>query len=239
MKITYLPWDSDTFGFKVGDVKCTSEELGNLPQEIINAKDQKYELLYLKNLDVPNEYLSDGFSLVDKKVIYAQTITKPIIVESLPISSVLHQPLSNELLLLALQSGGCSRYYTDKKMPIHVYLSLYNAWINNSLNGSIASDVLVYKDNGKSVGMISYKKTGDVVTVGLVVVDHSYADKGIGSKLLQYFLSLFPVGTVVEVATQYSNSCACHFYEKNGFSIKTTQNIYHIWVYDYCNNIKK
>ena len=155
------------------------------------------------------------------------------------IVSVLNQPLQMDLLLLALQSGGFSRYYMDKKMPIHVYLSLYNAWINNSLDGSIASDVLAYQEHGKNVGLLTYKKSDSIVTIGLLAVNNNFQNKGIGGKLLNHLFSLFSEEKItIEVATQYRNHVACQFYEKNGFQMKSIQKIYHIWVKDYCTLFK-
>lgn len=238
MTIEYLPWDSETFGFKVGNLLSSeSIEVEDLHQTVLKSRDDKYILLYCKDVSIPEVTLSDNFFLADEKVIYRTVISESSCCVSDSVKSVLYRPLNNELLLLALQSGGHSRYYLDKKMPIHVFLSLYSKWIQNSLDGSIASDVLTYQINGKNVGILTYKYSNDVATIGLIAVDYAYADRGIGSKLLSHMFSLFPQGTIVEVATQKRNVGACHFYEKNGFYREHIKNIYHIWVDDYCKQI--
>ena len=235
MSIEYLSWDSETFGFKVGNLLCSEPiEVEDLHQVVLKSRDDKYELLYCKDVSVPDAALSDNFFLADEKIVYRTVISESSYCISDSVKSVLHQPLNNDLLLLALQSGGHSRYYLDKNMPIHVFLSLYSKWVQNSLDGSVASDVLAYEVNGKNVGILTYKRSDDVVTIGLIAVDYAYSGKGIGSKLLGHMFSLFPQGTIVEVATQKRNAGACHFYEKNGFFRAHIQNIYHIWVDDYC-----
>ena len=231
MTIKYLPWDSETFGFKVGNLLCSDpNDVEDLHQIVLKSHDDEYKLLYCKDVTVPNAVLSDSFFLADEKVVFRTEISESSCCVSESVKSVLYQPLNKDLLLLALQSGGHSRYYLDKNMPIHAYLSLYSAWIRNSLDGSIASEVLTYQIGGKSVGLLTFKQTKNLVTIGLVAVDHAYTNKGIGSKMLRHMYSLFPQGTVVEVATQKRNVGACHFYERNGFCTKCIQNIYHIWV---------
>lgn len=238
MTIQYLPWDSDTFGFKVGNLLCTGPvKVETLNQIMLKSHDDKYKLLYCKDVSIPTAALSDFFFLADEKIVYRTAISGSSCCVSDSVKSVLYQPLNNDLLLLALQSGGHSRYYLDKNMPIHAFLSLYSKWIQNSLDGSIASDVLAYKINGKNVGILTYKFSNGVITIGLIAVDYAYADRGVGSKLLSHMFSLFPQGTIVEVATQKRNVGACHFYEKNGFYSENIQNIYHIWVDDYCKQI--
>lgn len=233
--INYLSWDTDVFGFKVGLLNdCLENKDVDFDKVISKAKEEDYSLLYYKNPAISDVLQSKGIKPVDEKVTYKKVIDSHDVNESWPISSVLHQPLQNDLLLLALQSGAHSRYYLDKKMPIHVYLSLYTAWIKNSLDGSIATDVLAYQVDGRNVGLITYKYTDNVVTIGLLVVDYSSADNGIGSKLIRQLCSLFPEGTVIEVATQKKNTGACRFYEKNGFKVDSVQDIYHIWVDEYC-----
>lgn len=235
MTIEYLPWDSETFGFKVGNLLCSELiEVEDLRQIVFQSHVDGYRLLYCKEMIIPEVALSDSFFLADEKVVYKTVISEYSCCISDSVKSILQQPMNNDLLLLALQSGGHSRYYLDKNMPIHVFLSLYSKWIQNSLDGLIASDVLAYQIDGKNVGMLTYKHSNNVVTIGLIAVDHAYADRGIGSKLLGHMFSLFPQGTIVEVATQKRNVGACHFYEKNGFYREHIQNIYHIWVDDYC-----
>ena len=229
--IEIAQWDTEHFGIKVGNLILdgnVSKE--TLYEEIASAKAEGYDLLYLKGGILQEDCLSDRIILADEKVVYSLTKQADDYHKCDNVVSYLKKDLDVRLLLLALQSGGHSRYYTDKNMPISVYITLYQTWITNSLNGSIATDVLVYSEDNDVLGLLTYKLHNNKAVIGLVDVDNSSKGKGIGSKLMQTFISELPVGTRIEVATQKSNSVACHYYEKNGFNIDSITNIYHIWV---------
>lgn len=229
--IQIAQWDTDNFGMKVGNLileDVPSRETFNT--EIEEAQKQKYDLLYLKGICLPESYLNENVILADEKVIYSQIINGTKFTSDEHVESYLHKGLDVKLLLLALQSGAHSRFIMDKRIPLYVYLTLYQIWITNSLNGSIATDVLIYKEDKDILGLLTYKITDSCVTIGLVDVDNSTTGKGVGTKLMQTFLSKFPEGTRIEVATQNGNKRACHYYEKNGYKVDSITNIYHIWI---------
>ena len=64
--------------------------------------------------------------------------------------------------------------------------------------------------------MLTYKKEENCVDIGLIAVNPTVAGRGVGSKIMQTFLSKFEAGTHIEVATQKRNAVACRYYEKNG-----------------------
>lgn len=229
--IELAKWDSEHFGMKVGNLAFANFPTKTELREAMSAaKSDGYDVLYLKGIKLPSDYLSDNVKLADEKVIYSQTINERISFHNENVVSILHRELDARLFSMALQSGGYSRYYTDKKFPINVFLELYGTWIENSLNGLIATDVLAYVEGKRVEGFITYKQENSKVTIGLVDVENLSKGKGIGSILMSGFLSKFPIGTYVEVATQSANKQACHFYEKNGFKIEEVTNIYHLWL---------
>lgn len=230
--IEYVKWDSDHFGMKIGkwipDSSCLSSEYILAVNE---AKRQGYDLLYLKGYELPANLLSSDVVLADQKIVYSQLMGRDRDeTNDANVVSILHTELRTDVLCLALQSGAFSRYYRDKRIPLHVFLSLYKAWIENSINGDIATDVLAYTNNGKIIGLLTFKLEGDVAEIGLLDVDYTVVGQGIGTKLMQAFLATLPEGTIVEVATQKDNNRACAFYEKNGFHPKSITKIYHIWI---------
>lgn len=230
--IKYLEWDSVNLGMKIGCWIPKSNQLLSEFTTVVNeARKNGYKLLYLKDCELPECLLSSNVILADQKVVYSQYTNYEKKVEDECVTSILHKELTADVLFLALQSGAFSRYYTDKRMPLNVFLSLYRAWIENSLNGKIATDVLVYKYNNKVVGLLTYKQQGNIVTIGLVDIDYSIVGRGFGTKLMQFFLAKLPKGTKVDVATQHNNKQACAFYEKNGFQQIYKSNVYHIWIY--------
>ena len=231
--IKYLEWDTTHFGIKVGelqmDLPITKDELKRVR---IDALQEGYDLLYLRGVTLPDSLLSDNIILADQKVVYTKIVDEVCseIQNNPKVVSWINHDIDVQLLSLALQSGGHSRYYLDKRMPIHAFVSLYRAWIEDSLKGSIATDVLVYRDDSTIYGLLTYKQEKDIVEIGLIDVDYSMLGRGIGSSLMQSMFSRIPQGTKIEVATQKCNTAACRYYEKNGFEIRNITNIYHIWI---------
>ena len=228
--ISLVQWDTDKFGIKIGNLileePITQEKIKIARQE---AALLDYDLLYMKEVFIPNNLLSEELILADEKVIYIKksnggTMCSPRVV------SLLHTPLTDELLNLSLESGKYSRYKLDKKLPESCFTTLYHAWIVNSLTGAIADDVLAVKDGDRVKGILTYKKKGKVYEIGIIAVSPENTGKGIGSLLMQSFLSKVPVGCTVEVATQKRNRVACNYYEKNGFMVDKISNIYHLWI---------
>ncbi len=231
MTIQLAQWDTDHFGMKIGTLSSEEDfSESDFLSIIENARNEGYQLLYGKGITVPKEYLGDDVFLADEKVVYSQFVKNNRTVASANVISLLKTSLSAQALSLALQSGGHSRYYQDKHFSINVFITLYKEWIERSLSGEIATDVLGYLDGTKLLGILTYKIEDNIATIGLVAVDDKATGKGVGTKLMQSFLSNMPDGIIVNVATQKCNDAACHFYEKNGFLVDSITNIYHIWL---------
>ena len=229
--IELVQWDSENFNVKVGNLMLTDElSEQSLLKAIKQAKDKEYDLLYLKGCELQTSWLSDKLLLADQKVVYYQTIKTHPMYHSENVISLLGKPMTKELLQLSYESGKYSRYHLDKNFSPSVFETLYRLWMEHSLSGDIATDVLAYQENGQVLGMLTYKRNKEEVDVGIVAVNPHVAGKGIGSQLMRDFLSRFNVGTKICVATQKCNTVACHYYEKNGFQQKSITNIYHIWL---------
>lgn len=228
--ITTVQWDTDCFGIKIGNLTFDGDVTAeSINQACIEASAKEYDLLYIKGVSIPEELLDQNLKLVDEKVIYAQKKIGLSKFEPCTIS-VLYNPLSDNLLQLAYESGKYSRYRLDEKLPPTVFPTLYKLWMEKSLSGDIADDVLVIQQDDKLVGMLTYRIENNVYDIGLVSVLPKYAGKGVGTSLMQSFLSIAEKDSEIEVATQKHNSVACHYYEKNGFKVKSITNIYHLWI---------
>lgn len=225
-----LKWDTDNFGIKVGKLILEECNKDYLYAELSKAKEDGFNLLYIKGVALPEDWLNENIKLADEKVVYSQTLSRTDRNVDTAVVSGFGTPISEELYQLSFESGKYSRYKLDKKLPGHIFKTLYSLWIKRSLNGAIADDVLLYKDGSKAVGMLTYKIESDHVEIGLVAVNPSYAGKGIGTKMMQTLFSKFPLGAKISVATQKKNKAACHYYEKNGFEVESVTNIYHVWI---------
>lgn len=141
---------------------------------------------------------------------------------------------------LAVASGVYSRFKVDKKVPEGCFEFMFEAWIKNSLNRSIADEIFIAYDaeTDIEVGFVTVKRRGTNVNIGLLAVDANHRRKGIAFTLLSRaaLWALEEMGTfgaaTINVVTQGENVPAMQCYESFGFKVKTTQDVYHVWLPD-------
>lgn len=148
--------------------------------------------------------------------------------------------VSRALLDLSIASGSYSRFNVDDKIPKEGYRSLFEAWITNSLNHSVADEVFVAytTDSNEEVGFITVKRKENVVNIGLLAVNESFRRLGIATALLSRasLWALEEIGSMenatLSVITQGTNAAACTCYERFGLIKTTIQQVYHVWLPD-------
>lgn len=179
-------WDTDNFYIKVGNLIAEGGlNKSFLLREMAHAREEHYDLLYLKGVNLPCDCLSENVILADEKVVYVQVNSgRETPVDDERVASALNSPLTEELLQLSYESGKYSRYRLDENFPKSVFDTLYRLWIVRSLNGEIATDVLVYSEGGHVLGVLTYKINENEAEIGIVAVSPEAAGKGIGSKLM-------------------------------------------------------
>ena len=227
--IDYKEWDTKNFGFKVGSVN-----IGNIKDFSIvtvkkEAKKKGFKLIYLQSpIKLENSHL-----FFDEKITY----TKPNKEKqgfNLHIDEILSynsKYINEDLYKLAILSGEYSRFNLDNKFPKDKFFLLYNKWIENSILSNFATDVLVYKVEGKIVGLLTYHNKNDISNIGIIAVNPAYQGFGIGSKLIKFYQNKLTDEIIeLEVITQGINKTARAFYEKNGYKIKSKIYIYHLWL---------
>lgn len=234
-----LDWDSGFFGFKVARI---------LPERL-QAAELQAVLAELERADVTLAYwachpddqgsqqaalLSGGF-LADRKVTYcidAETMReRAVAATGSPVERYLDEVTTPELEELALQAGIYSRFRVDPRMPRDKFEGLYRLWIRNSVNGRIADQVLVARETGKIVGMVTVGRKGERADIGLVAVDASMRGRNLGGALVQSAQqwALENGFKIAQVVTQGENLAACRLYEKWGYQVDSVRNIYHFW----------
>jgi len=228
---THLDWDTKFFKKKIGKVDIENENQTEVIQFVQKkSKKENYNLIYIF---CPNDYniQNNSIFLVDKKVLYtcnnleASGHISPLVVEYQK-----NEP-TRELINLAIQSAKFSRFHIDKNFQKDDYENLYKIWLINSLNGSLADRVFVFRDALNILGFVSLKITGEYSTIGLIAVDSNYHGRNIGSLLINRVKQDVRSKSIstINVVTQLRNRIACSFYEKNGFTINWVKNIYHYW----------
>jgi GNAT superfamily N-acetyltransferase len=158
-----------------------------------------------------------------------------------------HNPSQTELVSeslrnLAIASGQFSRFKVDPKFPNEGFEGMFDAWITNSANRSLADEVFLAYDttadsSAPEVGFITLKKRGNTVNIGLLAVSDQHRRRGIAKALLSRAVlwALEVLGSsspdaTMNVVTQGANQPACACYEHFGFGKDTMQEVYHVWL---------
>lgn len=235
IEIFPLEWDSSFFGFKVARTELTDCKPELLNLQLLKLKEAGCKLVYafVQPEDKQSNTscsTSHGF-LVDERVTYKleQLINVPF---SEHISLYSDRFPSEQLYDLAVLSGQYSRFKIDPGIGQDKYVSLYRLWIENSVNGKIADEVLAYTNKEKMLGFVSLTVKGSQANIGLISVDPEYQGLNIGRELVSAAINeaLKYNQSTIEVVTQKANNGACRFYEKCGFTVTTVTNIYHFWL---------
>lgn len=233
-----LNWDSNFFGYKIAKIVASNQNQDELKILLTKLYNSHIKLVYWfvdPNDKTSNEAAKkNGGFLADEKITYKISLSnynsrKP---DNQYLNSYFKKPLNKNVLSLALQSGFYSRYRKDKKFVHDEFIRLYTTWIERSLNGEIAKDVIVYLDNESEKGLVTLEVKDNYGNIGLLAVDKKYRGKSIGRQLISAALIKFRAYRInkVKVTTQKKNIAACKFYEKIGFVKESVQNIYHFWL---------
>ncbi len=76
----------------------------------------------------------------------------------------------SQLNELAFESGKHSRFLKDRFFGVDKFKELYQKWVENSLNGKFANDVLIYKSDDEIKGFVTYKIKNGFAQIGLIAV---------------------------------------------------------------------
>lgn len=234
-----LDWDSKFFGFKVARIIPERLEVSELRGILAELGQEGVSLAYWGS--DPSDGASQqaacelGGFLADRKVTYvidAEEIRARTVAPSVAIEVYPAQLATPDLEELAVQAGIFSRFKVDPRMPVGSFEELYRLWIRNSVNGSIAKQVLVVRNGEHIVGMVTLGEKGGRADIGLIAVDATMRGMGLGISLIsaaqEWTLKMgLPAAQVV---TQGANREACRIYEKCGYHIEKTENIYHFWM---------
>ncbi len=95
----------------------------------------------------------------------------------------------------------------------------YSLWAEKAVSGIFDEECIVERRNGKPVGFVSYRKSGNIIIIGLLGVLKRYHGSGIGKSLLNKLIirSIEKKSEIVKVSTEGKNTNAQRFYIRNGF----------------------
>lgn len=228
MKIEELKWDSNFFNRKIGSLFLTKIDKNitidnNIPFDLLYVRSKKEHSVQIKNFH--NSYS-------EVKVVFSKNISQITSGINHNISSLSKDKYEiNTIYGLAYESGKVSRFNLDSGFKRENFKSLYQAWVDNSLNNKFADDVFVYKEQDSILGFVTYRIFDEYAVIGLIAVNPESQGKGIGHQLLQTVESLLVDKNITElrIPTQLKNTQACSFYTKQGYKIIETEYIKHYW----------
>lgn len=235
MTYQILPWDSEQFGFTVARMcEATADPL-QLQKTLDALREQQVRLVYYSVLEDHADQLhcaeQCGGLKVDDKCTYFMSLDSINQLTTHPkITAAVKEPTA-ELTQLAYDAGLYSRFKTDPNIPDSMFKKIYQQWLLNSLNHSIADDVLIYRENAAIAGMMTVGQKKNRGDIGLLAVNDQFRGQGIGRALVQVAQHYFCQNNLntAQVVTQRQNHPACQLYEKCGFISEKTECYYHFW----------
>ena len=234
--VQHKTWDSNFFGFPVGDLYALCDEQF-FSQQLKNYKRDGYRLLYWKvdSEDVPSLQIADTlqFTAFDTKITYRLNLnlTKPKLKEDSPVKKYTGA-ITKELIELGLQSGDYSRFKMDKNFPAGTFEKMYEEWISNSFSAENADAIFTLADNNVMQAFATVFNNEEDMEIVLIAVAPEFRKKGFGKMLVEY-VSAYAYKNEYKnlyVVTQEQNKPACQLYESCGFSPIKKEFIYHIWL---------
>jgi len=227
MEIKKLEWDSQFFGFPVGDIFIEEHFSDSL---VLNS--DTYKFFQVRSV-FPTNIVSDTHLLTywETKTIFSKKLTEKHYLNDI-IFDYDEFPLSeNSLYDLAYESGKHSRYKQDENITEEKFKELYKLWIVNSINKSFADKIFYFKENEEILGFVTFKIKESFAQIGLIAVSPNSQGKGIGKKLLQCAENYCFKKNIeaLFIPTQLENVPACNFYRKMGYEISEKIIIKHFW----------
>lgn len=226
-----LEWESELFGLQIGTAK-----LADFPNGIPT---DKFDLLYITS---DKDFIANipGFinSFSETKTILIKNRTTHVN-EKIDFSKnllsahtiTLDENQKADLYRLAFECGKYSRYLLDPYFGEKALKKMYTAWVDNSLNGEIADDVILYVEDEKILGFIALFKNGMQGKLTLMAVDPAFQGRGIGFQLFKYAEQILFEQGVEEIIliTKEKYKEAFKIYEKCNYGISERTELKHYW----------
>ena len=223
-----LPWDSDFFGFRVGQVTVTRD----IPAgQLITCLDTlPYDLAYVVLHDPWQPLmleLSQRAQHVSDRCVF-QRPTRPGRLHRNVVA--ISPPATPALQELARAAGWQSRFQIDERLRPH-FSRMYDFALDRALVASPVCAAFAYQLDGEPVGLLTIVVVGEVGEVGLLAVHADCRGQGIGAALLDvrdWWHTQHGVPKC-RIVTQKSNTGAVGLYRKTGHELVEETPIFHFW----------
>lgn len=225
----YLDWESHFFNYKIGRLFLRAEpDLSGLLRKF---KTSDFDLMIIHDLQsserIRKDFQLHKIELLDQKLVFEKSLSNA---NSMDNDIIQVGKEDGRLEEIAIQSGLHSRFKKDSRLNPS-FEKMYRLWLNKSIKATFDDVVFTTFENDKPKGIITLKQRNNTAQIGLFAVDSNFRQQGIGEKFIKHaeFWANQKGASHLRVATQKDNNPACKFYEKQGFHICESENIYHLW----------
>lgn len=180
--------DSDFFECKVARILDNKLNLdtAKIDDELKKLFDEEVTLgYYYSDKPIPDNFTSLYYDLrlVDEKITLTKALNSAAYIH--PNISLYRESFpSRDLITLSQLAGHYTRFNLDSNISKEKYNELFENWIIESVEGKMASHVLVYKIETKIVGFATIRKGLGHPQISLLAVDPKFEGKGISFALL-------------------------------------------------------
>jgi len=233
MELKALDWDSGFWNIPI--YALTLDLNDNWPHVVQSVNESDAALVYLF-LPVNSHFDSviathQNIILRDEKLTFGMDISTSSNESDDLIIEFNGQP-DADFFNLARTAGLFSRFKIDEKLS-YKFDELYDLWLLNSVNKSIAEKVFIHKEDENNISaFLTASVKNQVGAIGLIATRENQRGKGIGQKLINHLHSWYLTNNInySTVITQKNNIGACQFYEKIGFTLIKEELVYHWWL---------
>lgn len=225
-------WDTNFFGFSVA--KTVMDYLSSNPMDKLKLLHDSEITLIVFNSSKP-----DFEKVFNKYYKIVKVYTRIPIIKEVKKITTNHPNISSfegelptpELFALAKLAGKEGRFGRDSNISKTQYDKIFEEWIINSVNRTVADEVLVFKHNGKVVGFGSIKIEGENGFAPLFAVDRKYEGKGVSFALMRAIENklIEEKCKYLVSGTQEINKKALSSFKRFGFELQTPEYVYHLW----------
>lgn len=234
-----LDWDTAFFGMKVARILPSRLAAEELERVLARMRSEGVALAYWAS-DPQDEVSQQAAQacqglLADKKTTFAMELGPdhgPAEETGWVVEEFTDDVPNSELESLAIEAGIQSRFRLDPRIPDGKCADLYRQWIRNSTNRRLADAVLVVRQTGRIVGMVTVAEKHGAGDIGLIAAAAAMRGKKLGMALVRAAQAWARNRGLkrAQVVTQGANAAACRLYEKCGYRVTKTENLYHFWI---------
>ncbi len=235
MTVRKLPWDSDFFGYRIG--QADAHDAAGAEAALRAAKDMELQCLYLFS-DKPLQP-ELGF-LAEIRHCYAKAVPADLTSWQNPPGIHLGLVEDRDLPIIKRIAQGFvlhSRFNRDKKFADKCS-RYYEIYVQKEFENRHSRDhcFWVVRQQDRAIGFVTWSRESDCGRIVLIAVDQGAQRMGAGTALLHmaedwsiHAREPVPVRSLT-VRTQQVNAASCRLYEKFGFELAKRQWIYHCWM---------